>query len=214
MLQLLSMEETFEYELLNIEWFLNYEYSQGPSVLLVKDGTDELTSEKEIEPLIEYDENGIPKGTSYDDERIRKELIYSFIKKWKDEHEDSTIFNLDLSESVKINQVFLIEATAHASKSYLSTKAVFHFEEAIRKAVKIGISKPKPDNKNQKPFQDMLIMKYQSENLGTVKLTIGVRFKSHEKVQYGISVPPTGQALIDPSLNRKPEEKKKAPHKK
>lgn len=208
------MEETFEYELLNIEWTLNYDFDHVPTVKLVKDDSGEQASEKENEPQIEYDENGIPMGTSYEDERIRKELIYSFIRKWKEEHEDSTIFNLDLSEFVKINQVFLIEATAHASKSYLSTKAVFHFEEAIRKAVKIGISKPKPDNKNQKPFQDMLIMKYQSEDLGTVKITIGVRFKSHEKVQYGISVPPTGQPLIDPSLSRKQVGKKKAPHKK
>ncbi len=208
------MEEVLEYELLNIEWELNYEFDQEPSVNLVKDGTDDQSTEQEDQPKIVCDENGIPKGTSYEDERIRKELIYSFIKKWKDEHEDCTIFNLDLSESVKINQVFLIEATAHASKSYLSTKAVFHFEEAIRNAVKIGISKPKADNKNQKPFQDMLIMKYHSEDLGTVKVTIGVRFKSHEKVQYGISVPPAGQPLIDPSLSREKQGKKKAPHKK
>lgn len=208
------MEEVLEYELLDIEWDLNYECDLEPHVWMVCDGSRDQTSEKEEKPRIVYDENGIPMGTSYEDERIRKELIYSFIKKWKEEHEDSTIFNQELSEFVKINQVFLIEATAHASKSYLSTKAVFHFEEAIRKAVKIGISKPKPDNKNQKPFQDMLIMKYQSEDLGTVKITIGVRFKSHEKVQYGISVPPTGQPLIDPSLSREKEGKKKAPHRK
>ena len=208
------MEEILEYELLDIEWDFNYEFDQEPSVRMVCDSSGDQSSEKENQPQIVYDENGIPMGTSYEDERIRKELIYSFIKKWKDEHEDSTIFNTNLSEFVKINQVFLIEATAHASKSYLSTKAVFQFEEAIRNAVKIGVSKPKPDNKNQKPFQDMLIMKYHSENLGTVKLTIGIRFKSHEKVQYGISVPPIGQPLIDPSLCRKKEGKKKAPHKK
>lgn len=208
------MEEVLEYELLNIEWDLNYEFDQETPVRMVCDDSGEQSSEKEDKLQIVYDENGIPKGTSYEDERIRKELIYSFIKKWKEEHEDPTIFNIDLSEFVKINQVFLIEATAHASKSYLSTKAVFQFEEVIRNAVKIGISKPKPDNKNQKPFQDMLIMKYHAEDLGTVKLTIGVRFKSHEKVQYGISVPPAGQPLIDPSLSRKNEGKKKAPHKK
>lgn len=193
-----------EYELVEISFI----QESLCSTLLIQDDSGNPLSK------VECDENGIPKGTSYEDERIRKELIYSFIKKWKDEHEECTIFNLDLSEFVKINQVFLIEATAHASKSYLSTKAVFHFEEAIRNAVKIGISKPKADNKNQKPFQDMLIMKYQTEELGTVKVTIGVRFKSHEKVQYGISVPPIGQPLIDPSLYKKKEGKKKAPHKK
>lgn len=208
------MEEVLEYELLDIEWELKYEFDQEPSAMLVKDDSGDQPTEQDDQPNIVCDENGIPKGSSYEDERIRKELIYSFIKKWKDEHEDSTIFNQDLSEFVKINQVFLIEATAHASKSYLSTKAVFHFEEAIRNAVKIGISKPKADNKNQKPFQDMLIMKYQSEELGTVKITIGVRFKSHDKVQYGISVPPAGQPLIDPSLSKKKGDKKKAPHKK
>lgn len=208
------MEDILEYELLNIEWTLDYEFDQESSTKMVCDGSGDQSSEKEDRPQIVCDENGIPMGSSYEDERIRKELIYSFIKKWKEEHEESTIFNFDLSEYVKINQVFLIEATAHASKSYLSTKAVFRFEEAIQNAIKIGMSKPKPDNKNQKPFQDMLIMKYHSEDLGTVKLTIGIRFKSHEKVQYGISVPPIGQPLIDPGLSRKKEGKKKAPHKK
>lgn len=208
------MEEVLEYELLDIEWELKYDFDLAPSVTLIKDDSDDQYPEQDDQAKIVCDDDGIPKGSSYEDEKKRKELIYSFIKKWKDEHEDSTIFNQDLSEFVKINQVFLIEATAHASKSYLSTKAVFHFEEAIRNAVKIGISKPKVDNKNQKPFQDMLIMKYQSEDLGTVKLTVGVRFKSHDKVQYGISVPPAGQPLIDPNLSKKKEGKKKAPHRK
>lgn len=98
------MEEMIEYELLNIEWKLNYEFDKEPSSMLVKDGSDDQPTEQENQPEIVCDENGIPQGTSYEEERIRKELIYSFIKKWKEDHEECSVFNLKREKEKSTSQ--------------------------------------------------------------------------------------------------------------
>ena len=47
--------------------------------------------------------------------------------------------------------------------------------------------KAKPGNKNQQPFERMLIMEYELVGIGTVKMTVGVRRRTQEKVQYCIT---------------------------
>ena len=42
-------------------------------------------------------------------------------------------------------------------------------------------------NDNQKPFEKMIIMKYDCVGIGVVKMTVGVRRRTHEKVQYCIT---------------------------
>lgn len=43
------------------------------------------------------------------------------------------------------------------------------------------------ENGNQKPFEKMIIMKYDCVGIGVVKMTVGVRRRTHEKVQYCIT---------------------------
>ena len=38
------------------------------------------------------------------------------------------------------------------------------------------------ENGNQKPFEKMIIMKYDCVGIGVVKMTVGVRRRTHEKV--------------------------------
>ena len=40
---------------------------------------------------------------------------------------------------------------------------------------------------NQKPFDKMILMQYEIVGIGVVKMTVGVRRRSHEKVQYCIT---------------------------
>ena len=40
---------------------------------------------------------------------------------------------------------------------------------------------------HQKPFEKMIIMKYDCVGIGVVKMTVGVRRRTHEKVQYCIT---------------------------
>jgi hypothetical protein len=42
-------------------------------------------------------------------------------------------------------------------------------------------------NVNQKPFEKMIVMHYECVGIGTVKMTVGVRRRTHEKVQYCIT---------------------------
>ena len=52
---------------------------------------------------------------------------------------------------------------------------------------KISISKIKEGNKNQKPFERIMIMEYELIGIGKVKMTVGIRRRTHEKVQYCIT---------------------------
>ena len=49
------------------------------------------------------------------------------------------------------------------------------------------ISLPSKENGNQKPFEKMIIMKYDCVGIGVVKMTVGVRRRTHEKGQYCIT---------------------------
>ena len=69
---------------------------------------------------------------------------------------------------------------------HLSTLAVLQLDAILTYAKKVGAVPPKA-NGNQKPFESMIIMHYESPGIGTVKMTVGVRRGNHEKVQYCIT---------------------------
>ena len=50
-----------------------------------------------------------------------------------------------------------------------------------------AIKKVKEGNKNQKPFEAMMIMEYDLSFIGKVKMTVGIRRRTKEKVQYCIT---------------------------
>ena len=65
--------------------------------------------------------------------------------------------------------------------------AVTYLTEILEKAVIINRTKPKPNNQNQKRFSEMIIMKFFKEELGNIKLTVGILKGSKQKVQYCIT---------------------------
>ena len=83
--------------------------------------------------------------------------------------------------------VSIVETSEHAAKSFLSTLAVLQLDAILTGAKVVSVRKPKEGNKNQKPFERILIMKYSLAAIGTVKMTVGVRRRTHEKVQYCIT---------------------------
>ena len=66
-----------------------------------------------------------------------------------------------------------------AARRYESTLAVFRLTEVLEKAVLKEERQTKPDDKNQKPYSNLLIMLYDG-----IKLTVGVQKSTQEKVQY------------------------------
>ena len=129
----------------------------------------------------------IPKGNSSEDIKEREKIIRHFYRRWKEENPSQQRYNLSLKEYINIRMVSIIETSEHAAKSYLSTLAVLQLDAILVGAKKVYISKTKKNNKNQEPFERMMIMEYELIGIGKVKMTVGIRRRTKEKVQYCIT---------------------------
>lgn len=123
------------------------------------------------------------------------------------------MYNTHLKEDIKVKGISIDEAKHHSCKSYKSTIAVVKYlETVLSNAFPVQRTSVKPGNKNQSRFDSLLVMKYEIENLGTIKLTVGVRkLKAETKevfTEYGISVLRSDQEIIN--KDAKPIKKKKA----
>lgn len=136
---------------------------------------------------MEHNNIAIPQGNTHEDIKERERIIRDFYREWKISHPLQRKYNLSLKEYINIRMVSIVETSEHAAKSYLSTLAVLQLEAILAGARKVATRKTKPDNKNQKPFERMLIMEYELVGIGRVKMTVGVRRRTKEKVQYCIT---------------------------
>lgn len=129
----------------------------------------------------------IPEGNTLEDIKKREQIIRDFYREWKERNPSQRKYNLSLKEYINIRMVSIVETSEHAAKSFLSTLAVLQLDAILAGAKTVSIRKPKEGNKNQKPFERILIMTYNLVGIGAVKMTVGVRRRSHEKVQYCIT---------------------------
>lgn len=203
------MQETYTYELVDITFENPYSLSEDDGNFFVREeGITQIDENSDTE--IEYDVDGIPMGGSQEEKLIRREMIHKFLQTWRATHADSPrVFNLELQEYIKISQVFLLESVAHSAVQYKSTKALLMMEEVMKNARKVTLTNVKEGNKNQKPFAKMMIMQYTSPELGKVKMTVGIRKRTSENVQYSITVPNPDTPFIDEALlgNKKAKHK-------
>lgn len=201
----MNNNQILEYELLEISFQLQYELDEKIKPTIVADGSNDEHKETNE---IEYDENGIPKGKSVEEIRLREKRIFEFYERWKNEHPNKAVFNKALNADILIRQESVIEAAQHSSKRYLSTLAVFHLDELLECATLVTEDSVKADNKNQAKLQKMLLMEYDLKDIGKIKLTVGVRRKSEDKIQYGITALNPDEK-IEPKVEKT---KKKASH--
>ena len=129
----------------------------------------------------------IPEGNTLDDIKRRTQIIRDFYREWKVKNPSQRKYNLSLKEYINIRMVSIVETSEHAAKKYLSTLAVLQLDAILVGARMVSQRKTKPGNKNQQPFERMLIMEYELVGIGTVKMTVGVRRRTQEKVQYCIT---------------------------
>ena len=129
----------------------------------------------------------IPEGNSIEEIKQREQIIRDFYQEWKQLNPSQRKFNLSLKEYINIRMVSIVETSEHAAKRYLSTLAVLQLDAILVGAKKVGVEKVKQGNKNQQPFERMIIMEYELVGIGTVKMTVGVRRRTQEKVQYCIT---------------------------
>ena len=101
----------------------------------------------------------VPVGDSAKDVEARRKIISKFYHDWKLRNQSMRRFNLSLNEYINIRFVSITEMCTHVSKSYLSTLAVLQLDAILTNARVISTVRSK-DNGNQKPFEKMMIMKY------------------------------------------------------
>lgn len=129
----------------------------------------------------------IPEDNSIESIRMREQIIRDYYREWKEQNPSQRKYNIHLKDYINIRMVSIVETSEHAAKRYLSTLAVLQLDAILMGAKKVSICKTKPDNKNQKPFEKMIVMEYDATFIGKVRMTVGVRRRTHEKVQYCIT---------------------------
>ena len=129
----------------------------------------------------------IPEGNSIGEIRQREKIIREFYREWKEKNPSQRKFTLSLKEYINNRMVSVVETSEHAAKSYLSTLAVLQLDAILSGAKKVSLKKTKIGNANQKPFERIMIMEYDLFGIGKVKMTVGVRRRTQEKVQYCIT---------------------------
>ncbi len=132
-------------------------------------------------------EDDIPKGDSSEEKRQRQNLIYDFYREWKRRNPDQKKYNIALREDINIRAVSLDETSAQASLTYLSTLAVLQLDAILTNSWLVKKVPSKPNSKNQRSFESILIMEYVCPGVGRVKMTVGVKRSDKSKVQYCIT---------------------------
>jgi len=131
--------------------------------------------------------NDIPKGQTREEVKSRKKFIIDFYAKWNAEHPDKQIYNNNLQEFINVRFLSIQETAEHASLRYESTLAVTYLTEIMTFATKVKEDKSNQNKKNQKQFKKILIMEYEKENFGKIKMTVGVLKSDENKIQYCIT---------------------------
>jgi len=129
----------------------------------------------------------IPTRNEKEDVEKRKQIILDFYREWKQNNPSQRKYNISLKDYVNIRNVSITETSFRASKTYLSTLAVLQLDAILATARKTKIVNAKLNNRNQKPFNKMILMECDLPGIGAVKLIVGIKRKSLEKVQYCIT---------------------------
>lgn len=121
----------------------------------------------------------IPQGNTPEDNKARKKIIGDFYASWIAEKPDKSVWNNSLHAYIHVKGQSINETKGHASLSYKSTSAVFHLTEILENATIAEKWAPKHNDKNQKPYSQMILMRWK-----TYRLIVGFQKSLGEYVQY------------------------------
>lgn len=130
----------------------------------------------------------IPTGISKEDVKKREEIIYNFYDQWFKVNPTKKVYNIHLKEYINVRYISVNETARHAAKQYLSTLAVLQLDSILATAKQFGAQRSiKEGVKNQRKFSKMIEMRCNLAGIGTIKLIVGIKKQSKEKVQYCIT---------------------------
>ena len=137
---------------------------------------------------MELDKNNIPFGDTKEDKKQCKQFIKDFYQYWETINPTKKVFNKSLNDFINVRYVSVDETAGHASHRYISTLAVVFLTEILENAKQKGASKnTNPEKKSQKGFEKIITMECQKEAFGTIRLTVGIKRGTKEKIQYCIT---------------------------
>ena len=126
----------------------------------------------------------IPTGNTTEEKKQRKQFIVDFYGQWIAVNTTKQIFNKLLNDFINVRFLSLQETAGHASHTYKSTVAVTYLTEILENAKYVTTVKPKPENKNQQRFSEIIVMQHSKKVFGKIKLTVGVLKGSQQKVAH------------------------------
>jgi hypothetical protein len=129
----------------------------------------------------------IPQGKTREELNIRKKFIKNFYAIWNAENPTKQIYNLDLQDFISIRFLSIQETSLIAALSYKSTLAVTYLTEILENAKVEQHVMPKQNNENQNRFSEMILMEYDKNDFGKIKLTVGILKGSKQNIQYCIT---------------------------
>ena len=131
----------------------------------------------------------IPRDDTKEAKKQRKQFIKDFYRLWEVINPSKKIFNKSLNDFINVRYISIDETVGHASYTYISTLAIMFLTEILENSVQKGTPKnPNPKKKNQRGFEKIITMEYYKKEFGVVKLTVGVKRGTKEKIQYCVTV--------------------------
>ena len=130
----------------------------------------------------------IPTDDTKEAKKQRKLFIRDFYRLWESINPSKKVFNKSLNDFINVRHISVDETVGHASHNYISTLAIMFLTEILENAVQKGVPKnPNPTKKNQKGFEKIITMEYCKKEFGAIKLTVGVKRRTKEKIQYCVT---------------------------
>ncbi|MDR2911657.1 MAG: hypothetical protein LBV47_09920 [Bacteroidales bacterium] len=129
----------------------------------------------------------LPQDDSTEAKKQRKQFIIDFYSQWIAVNSTKQIFNGSLNDFINVRFLSIQETAGHASHTYKSTVAVTFLTEILEKAKRMTSVKPKPENKNQQRFSEIIVMEHSKQIFGKIKLTVGILKGNKQKIQYCIT---------------------------
>ena len=124
----------------------------------------------------------IPQGKTREEIKAREKIIKDFYAGWIANNPSKSVWNKSLNAPIRVKGISINETYEHAARSYESTIEVLRLTEILSEA-KIGSIGPhKTDDKNQKSFSKVLVMRHNN-----ARLIVGYQPSLGDYVQYSIT---------------------------
>jgi len=145
-------------------------------------------TQKNMETQTNLNAKGVPADDTKEAKKQRKQFIEDFYRLWESINPSKKIFNKSLNDFINVRHISVKETAGQASHRYISTLAIMFLSEILENAEQKGaVKNANTTKKNQKGFEKIITMEYHKKEFGVIKLTVGVKRGTKEKIQYCVT---------------------------